>query len=88
MNETSLSAEDSNRICNHMNEGHKDALIAYAKFYAGIEDPINIKLLEINQNYMSLSVDEKNIRIRFDHSLKDSSDAHKTLVSMLKEIPK
>ena len=36
---------------------------------------------------MKINVDGKIIELTFDHHLKDSDDAHKTLVEMLKSIP-
>ncbi len=84
----SITAEDSNRICAHMNLDHKKALLAYAKFYGGSKNPINVEMQNISSVEMKIKVDGKIIKIPFDHVLKDSRDAHKTLVSMIKELPK
>ena len=45
-------------------------------------------LPKLNSELMKLKVDGQLLEIKFDHQLKNCSDAHKTLVSMLKCIPK
>ncbi len=83
-----LTKESSTRICNHMNKDHADDIITYAKYYGGIEICNKAKLLELTSESMNIKVDEQIIKIKFDHTLKDCSDVHKTLVSMIKSIPK
>ncbi len=77
----------SKRICSHMNKDHQDAVISYARFYAGIKEGKNAELVKISSKAMELKVDEKLVEIPFDHSLQNSQDAHQTLVAMLKAIP-
>ncbi len=84
----SLSSAVSDRICNHMNKDHRDALIIYARHYAGISNPNNPKMVEINPQAMTLEVNGKLVAIPFDHVLAGSEDAHCTLVSMIKEASK
>ncbi len=86
MKSNSLSPEDCKRICQHMNSDHTEALFKYAKHYSGIEKPLDVEMLYINTEEMKLKVDGQFVRIAFDHKIIDSSDAHKTLVSMLNEI--
>ncbi len=74
------------RICNHMNNDHTHALIAFAKNYGGIKSPNSAKMIDINQLAMQLEVDENIIEIPFDRPLSDSQDAHQALVAMLKAI--
>ena len=88
MNLEPLTKESSTRICNHLNRDHADAVIAYAKYYGGIELCNNAQIVNLSSEFMELKVDEQVIKIKFDHMLKDCSDAHKTLVSMIKSIPK
>ena len=83
-----INQESSTRICNHMNKDHSDAVIAYAKYYGGIEMCNKAQIVTLSAELMELKVDEQIIKIKFDHTLKDCSDAHKTLVSMIKSIPK
>ena len=88
MNSEPLTIESSTRICNHMNKDHADAVIAYAKYYGGIEICNNAQIVSLSSELMELKVDEQIIKLKFDHTLKDCSDSHKTLVSMIKSIPK
>ena len=83
-----LTAAVSARICTHMNDDHTDAVAAYAKHYGGVASPQNARMLHIESESMMLEVDGKTIRIPFDHKLTDSEDAHRTLVSMLRSMPK
>ena len=83
-----LTKESSTRICNHMNKDHSDAVFAYAKYYGGIEICNKAQIVNLSSKLMELKVDKQMIQIKFDHTLTDCSDAHKTLVSMIKSIPK
>ena len=85
MNNESITPEVSKRICNHMNKEHKDSIISYANNYAGIEKPLEAEMLDITREALYLKVDGQNVEIIFDHILKDSKDAHQTLVDMLKK---
>ena len=76
------------RICNHMNTDHKDAIMQYAIHYGGIKNCQNAIITNLTSTYLELEVDQEIIQIAFDHALQDSQDAHKTLISMLKAIPK
>ena len=84
MDNQSLTPEDCKRICDHMNKDHKNALLIYAKHYAAIEAPLNAEMSDISSEAMYLRVDSIDIKITFKHRLKDSKDAHQTLVDMLK----
>ena len=84
-----ITADVSDRICKHMNKDHSSALITYAKIYGGLSSqPSSARMLTIKQDSMELEVDGEIINIFFDHTLRDSEDAHKTLVAMLRDIPK
>ena len=83
-----LTPDVSARICTHMNDDHTDAVAAYAKHYGGVESPQKARMLSIKSDSMMLEVDGSNIRIPFDHELTDSEDAHRTLVAMLRSMPK
>ncbi len=83
-----LTFDDSERICRHMNHDHQDALIKFAFHYGGLKkEPKKVTMIDINPVLMKLEVDGLLVQISFNHKLKNSEDAHKTLVSMLKEIP-
>ena len=83
-----LTADVSVRICKHMNNDHQEALISYARHYAGLEGITKARMITISSIGMELEVDEQRVQIPFDHQLIDSEDAHKTLVAMLRSIPK
>ncbi len=83
----SITKEVSKRICKHMNKDHVSSLIIYAQYYARITNPIHVEMIEITEKAMYLNVDNKKVEIKFDHVLKDSKDAHSTLVAMLKAVP-
>ncbi len=83
-----LTNKVSERICKHMNADHKDAVIAFANHYGKIEKTNEAKMIELTPLLMRLEVSGEKIEIRFDHILQDSEDAHQTLISMLKALPK
>ena len=83
-----ITEEASARICNHMNQDHKDAINLYARHYGKIKNFKSAKMISLTKESIELRVDNQNIEIKFDHILKDCSDAHKTLVTMIQSIPK
>ena len=87
MNSEPITQESSIRICNHMNKDHKDAVNAYAKYYGKIETFKSAEMISLSQESIKLKIDEQTLEIKFDHVLQDCSDAHKTLVKMIKAIP-
>ena len=87
MNSEPINKSSSTRICNHMNKDHQDAVNAYAKYYGKIETFKSAKMTSLSPESIELDIDDQNIEIPFDHVLQDCSDAHKTLVRMIKDIP-
>ncbi len=87
MNSEPINKSSSIRICNHMNKDHQDAVNAYAKYYGKIETFKSAKMTSLSPESIELKIDDQNIEIPFDHVLQDCSDAHKTLVRMIKDIP-
>ena len=87
MNSEPITQVSSIRICNHMNKDHQDAVNAYAKYYGKIETFKSAKMTSLSPESIELKIDDQNIEIPFDHVLQDCSDAHKTLVRMIKDIP-
>ncbi len=83
-----LTTEVSTRICKHMNDDHAEAVLDYARHYGGIDAPGSARMVAVMPNSMELEVDGSSLRIPFDHTLTDSEDAHKTLVAMLRAMPK
>ncbi len=84
-----LTPQVSERICKHMNEDHADALALYAKVFGQVEGVSQARLQAIDAEGMDLQVEVdgamRKLRIPFDHPLKDSEDAHHTLVAMLRQ---
>ena len=87
MNSEPITQESSTRICNHMNKDHPDAVNAYAKYYGKIKTFNSAKMISLSPKFIQLKIDTQTIEIKFDHILQDCSDAHKTLVRMIKAIP-
>ena len=87
MNFEPITKESSTRICNHMNKDHQEAVNAYANYYGKIKTFRSAKIMVLSPESMQLKIDDEIIEIKFDHILQDCSDAHKTLVKMIKAIP-
>lgn len=83
-----LTPAVSDRICRHMNEDHATAVLAYARHYGGISAARRARMLAVGPESMRLDVDGTPVEIPFDHSLQDSEDAHRTLVAMLRALPR
>ena len=88
MSSEPITKESSTRICNHMNQDHQNAINAYARHYGKIKTFKSAKMISLSQASMELKVDDQTVEVKFDHILKDCSDAHKTLVNMIKSIQK
>ncbi len=87
MNPEPITESSSTRICNHMNKDHQDAVNAYAKYYGKVETFRSAKMISLSAESVELQIDDITVDIEFDHVLQDCSDAHKTLVRMIKDIP-
>jgi putative heme iron utilization protein len=83
-----LTPAVSDRICKHMNDDHAEAVVAYARHYAGIEAATAARMVGVGPEAMQLEVDGQMVEVRFDHTLSDSDDAHRTLVAMLRAMPR
>ncbi len=87
MNSEPITQESSLRICNHMNRDHQDSVIAYAKYYGKTKTFRSAKMISLSPKSIEIKVDDQIMEIKFDHTLQDCADAHKTLVRMIKAIP-
>ncbi|ABX09106.1 DUF2470 domain-containing protein [Prochlorococcus marinus] len=87
MSKEQLSPEVRKRICSHMNKDHNEAILKYARYYAGIVNPVNARIIDLNSRSMMLDVDGDELEVLFDHVLTDSEDAHQTLVRMTRSLP-
>jgi putative heme iron utilization protein len=88
MSET-INKTISQRICQHMNEDHSEAVALYGTFLANLTDVKSAKMVSIDNQGMDLLVitttGEITTRIEFDHQLTDATDAHHTLIDLLKQ---
>lgn len=84
-----FSQEISDRICNHMNEDHANAVVLYAQAFGNSPDADAAQMLSIDAQGMNLMAQVKGasmpLRIEFERTLTDSEDAHHTLIAMVKQ---
>lgn len=84
-----ITPQVSDRICKHMNEDHADAIALYARFYGDTPAATQAEMQSIDPEGMTLMAQVNGtatpVRIRFDHVLQDSEDAHQTLIAMVKQ---
>lgn len=85
-----ISSAVSDRICNHMNKDHQDAVLLYAQYFGGLATATAAQLLTVDHLGMDLLVQlpeapETTLRIPFQEPLADSKAAHVVLVEMMKE---
>lgn len=84
-----ITPEISDRICKHMNEDHGEAIVLYAKVFGNSPDAESAEMVAIDPQGMDLTAQvegkETPVRIKFDHTLTDSEDAHQTLITMVKQ---
>jgi putative heme iron utilization protein len=84
-----FSPEVSQRICKHMNEDHAEAVALYAQIFGNSPNTEAAEMVSIDAQGMNLVAKVKGesvpLRIEFDHVLKDSEDAHHTLIAMVKQ---
>jgi putative heme iron utilization protein len=81
-----LTPAVSDRICQHMNDDHAAAVLAYARHYGGLSGATSARMLAVGPEAMRLEVDGTPVDVPFDHTLSDSEDAHRTLVAMLRSL--
>lgn len=80
----------SDRICNHMNQDHTDAVLVYAQKYGKVTNASSAEMVSIDAEGMNLAAQVNGesvpIRVAFDRTLKDAKEAHIILVEMLNRI--
>ena len=67
---------------------HAEAVLAYARHYGGLGAAEKASLVAVRAEAMELDVDGAKVTVPFDHCLSDSEDAHRTLVAMLRALPR
>ncbi|MGK7907917.1 MAG: DUF2470 domain-containing protein [Synechococcus sp.] len=79
----------SDRICQHMNDDHAEAVALYAQVYGGLANVKSAQMKAIDPQGMDLMADvdgaETAVRIAFERDLADSEDAHQTLIAMVRQ---
>ncbi len=82
-------AQVSDRICNHMNEDHAEAVLLYAKAFGNCLEASAAKMASIDAQGMNLEVQVHDstqpIRVQFERDLQDAEDAHQMLIAMVKQ---
>jgi putative heme iron utilization protein len=84
-----LTPAISDRICQHMNEDHAEAVLLYARVFGGSPDAVSATLKSIDPAGMNAIATtdsgERELRIDFDRELTDSEDAHQMLIAMVRQ---
>ncbi len=80
-----IRKEISQRVCNHMNKDHKDAINKYLRHYGKILDFKEAELNEIQSKYMKIKYDDKEVIIKFQNEISEN-EIHETLVQMIRNI--
>ncbi len=79
----------SDRICQHMNEDHADAVALYAQVFGQAPTGVTAQMQSIDPEGMDLITQQNGetlpLRIPFERPLQDSEDAHQTLIEMVKQ---
>ncbi len=79
----------SQRICDHMNQDHQGAVLAYAQVFGALPAATGAQLISIDAQGMNLQVQVgeslTECRIPFAEPLADAAAAHTVLVAMAKE---
>lgn len=81
-------AEQKKTILEHMNEDHADAVLRYAKHYAGRKEATAGRLVDIDRDGIDIAIQtpagEASVRVAFAQPLEKADDAHVVLVTMAK----
>jgi heme iron utilization protein len=84
-----FTPENRARVLDHMNGDHADAVLRYARHFAGHVGATAARLIDIDAEAILLSVTlpegEVRVRIPFAQPLAAPEDAHQALVAMAKE---
>ena len=77
-----IREQTSQRICNHMNKDHMDAIHGYLKNYTDVKDFHQAELYEITSKCMRIKYDGKFAEINFPKEITEQ-EIKSTLVSMI-----
>ena len=87
MTDKRFEPEMERYLVDYMNEHYSASVYWYARTYGDLWDAENAVMLALDREGMELNVEmpdgsERQVRIAFDHVLKDDDDAQSTLVEM------
>jgi putative heme iron utilization protein len=81
-----LDQQAVQRIIGHMNDDHGDAVLLYAKAFAGRVNATSAKLVDFDERGMGIACveggGETQCRVDFDQPLVDLGDARRVLVAL------
>ncbi|AFY36676.1 hypothetical protein Lepto7376_0232 [[Leptolyngbya] sp. PCC 7376] len=82
-----ITSAVSDRICNHMNKDHADAVLTYAQYFGKRDDANAAEMLALDEAGMDLNITVneqlEKLRIPFPQVLTNPKDAHTVLVDMM-----
>ncbi|MGB1361220.1 MAG: DUF2470 domain-containing protein [Alphaproteobacteria bacterium] len=88
---TNITQEQAQPAIDHMNDDHADANIVYVRAWGGMDNVAEAKLKQITNDFMTFDVldtsgvNHSDVKVKFKKPLADIGEAHKTLVSMVKQ---
>ena len=84
-----LDDNSSQRIMGHMNNGHGESLIKYAKEYGKVESVTSATMTTLDTDGMNLEIvasgTTRDIRIQFENKIETAQEAHHLQVKMARE---
>ncbi len=81
-----ISAEELNRIMNHMNDDHGESLVLYAHAFANRQDVNSAKMIDLTSSEIILELESgERLQIPLTSAVNSAKDAHTVLVEMHKQ---
>lgn len=82
----SISAEELNRIMNHMNEDHGQSLVLYAHAFTNRGDVTEAKMVNLTATEILLQLESgEQLAVPLSKPVNSAKDAHTVLVEMHKQ---
>ena len=81
-----ISAEELNRIMNHMNDDHGESLVLYAHAFANRQDVNSAKMIDLTSSEIIFELESgERLQIPLTSAVNSAKDAHTVLVEMHKQ---
>jgi putative heme iron utilization protein len=84
-----IPAAVSDRICNHMNKDHADAVLLYAQFFGQATAATAAEMLSVDAEGFNLTAEVEGqptpVRITFAQPVQEAKEVHHVLVDMMKQ---